>query len=49
MKYAVEVASCGLIYIPSFMKIGADIQARLRFCLRNLRGCNVGISDGSDL
>jgi hypothetical protein len=32
--------------ITSFMKIGAGIQAVLKFCLRNLRGCNVGITDG---
>jgi hypothetical protein len=48
MKYAVEVASCGMIYIPSFMKIGTGVQVILRFCLRNLRGCNVGITDGRD-
>jgi hypothetical protein len=29
------------------MNIDIDIQAILRFCLRNLRGCNVGIADGS--
>jgi hypothetical protein len=49
MKYVVEVASCGMIHIPSFMKTGTDIEAVLRFCLRNLRGCNVGITDGGDL
>jgi hypothetical protein len=48
MKYTAEMASDGLIYIPSFMKIGTGIQAILWFCL-NLRGCNVGITDGSDL
>jgi hypothetical protein len=31
--------------VPSFMKIGAGIRGILRFCLRNLRGCNVGIID----
>jgi hypothetical protein len=31
------------------MKNGAGIQAVLRFSLRNLRGCNVGIADGRDL
>jgi hypothetical protein len=44
--YAVEMASCGMIYLPSFMKIGTGVQAILRFCLRYLRGCIVGISDG---
>jgi hypothetical protein len=26
MKYAVEIGSSVMIYIPSFMKIGPDIQ-----------------------
>jgi hypothetical protein len=26
--------------LPSFMKTGIGVQAMLRFCLRNLRGCN---------
>jgi hypothetical protein len=29
------------------MKIGTGIQAILSFRLRNLRGCNVGNTDGS--
>jgi hypothetical protein len=37
--------SCGLIYTPSFMKIDADVQTILRFRLRNLKGCNVGVTD----
>jgi hypothetical protein len=43
------MASYGIIYIPSFIKIGIGVQAILRFCLGNLRGCNVGITDGSVL
>jgi hypothetical protein len=43
-KYAVDISSFLL-----FMKIGTGVQAVLRFCLRNLRGCNVGITDGKDL
>jgi hypothetical protein len=46
MKYAVDMVSCGVIYIPSFMKSGAGIQAILRFSLRNSRSCNVGSTDG---
>jgi hypothetical protein len=42
MEYAVEIASCGMICIQSFMKTGAG-------CLRNLRGYNVGIADWWDL
>jgi hypothetical protein len=38
-----------MIYIPSLMKIGLGFQAVLRFSLRNLRGCNVGITDVRDL
>jgi hypothetical protein len=37
------------VYIPSFMKIGTGIPAILRFCFRNLRGCDVGIPGGRDL
>jgi hypothetical protein len=44
--YAIDMASGGMIYIQSFMKIGTGVEAILRFCLRNLRGCNVGITDG---
>jgi hypothetical protein len=40
------MASDGIIYIPIFMKADAGVQAILRFILRNLRGCNVGITDG---
>jgi hypothetical protein len=49
MKCTVETRSGGKIYGPSFMKIGTDVQAMLRFCLRNLRGCNIGITDGKEL
>jgi hypothetical protein len=41
-----EMVSCGMIYIPSFMKISRGLQAILRFCLSNFKGCNVGIIDG---
>jgi hypothetical protein len=48
MGNAVEMTSCNMIYVRSFMKIGAGTQAILKFCLRNLRGCDVGITDGRD-
>jgi hypothetical protein len=38
-----------VIFLSSFMKIGLGVQAILRFFLRNLRGCNVGITNGRDL
>jgi hypothetical protein len=49
MNYSVETALCGMIYIPSMMKTGATIQTILRYCLRNLSVCNVGITDEKDL
>jgi hypothetical protein len=30
MKYAVEMGSGGMIYIPSFIKIGSSIQILIR-------------------
>jgi hypothetical protein len=49
IKYAVEMASGGMIYIPSFMTIVTSAQAILRFNLSKTRGSNVGITDGKDL
>jgi hypothetical protein len=44
-----EMASGGMIYLPSFMMIDTGVQAILRFRLIKLRGCNIGITDGRDL
>jgi hypothetical protein len=49
MLCAVEMVLCGMIYMPIFMKIGTGVQAILRFCLRNLRSCNIVITDGRAL
>jgi hypothetical protein len=49
IKYAIEMASDGLIYVPSFMEMGTGVQAILRFCFSTLRGCDVGIADGRDV
>jgi hypothetical protein len=47
--YAIDMASGGMIiYIPSFMKIGTGVQAILRLCLKDLRGCDVGITSGKE-
>jgi hypothetical protein len=43
------MASSGIIYISSFIKIGRGVEGRLRFCLRNLRYCNVGITNWEGL
>jgi hypothetical protein len=48
MKHAVEKASSGAIYVPSFMKIDTGVQAILRSDLRNLRGSNAGITNERD-
>jgi hypothetical protein len=48
MKCAVEMGSGGMINAQTFMKIGAGLQAILRFCPRNMRGCNV-ITNESNL
>jgi hypothetical protein len=34
MKYAVEVASCDMIYVPSFKIIGSGIQVILKLLLK---------------
>jgi hypothetical protein len=44
MKQAIEMTSCGMIYIPSFRKTSTCIQAVLRFCLGDLEN-----TDGRDL
>jgi hypothetical protein len=43
-----QMGSGGMIHIQCCMKIGTGIQAILRFCLSNLKGCNFGtrITDG---
>jgi hypothetical protein len=46
MIYVVDMASCGMIYIPSFIKISTVFRAILRLYLRNMRRCNVGITEG---
>jgi hypothetical protein len=49
MQSAVGMASCDTIYIWSFKKIGTGFQAILRLCLRSVRNCNIGITDGRGL
>jgi hypothetical protein len=49
MKYTAEMASDAMICISTFLKIGIGVQAIFGFCLRNSRGCNVGISKVKDL
>jgi hypothetical protein len=44
MKYTIEMVSCGMLHLPSFMKTGKGMQAVLRFCISNLNGCNVGVT-----
>jgi hypothetical protein len=49
MKRSVGTGSGVMTYIPTFMKTGRGVERILRFCLRNLKGCNVGITDGRDI
>jgi hypothetical protein len=49
MMYHVQMASCGLIFLPSFMKIGKCFRAIIRFGLSNMNDCNVGIIEGKKL
>jgi hypothetical protein len=48
-EVCLEMASYGLIYIPSVIKIGMGVQAILRLYLNSCRGCNVSIADGRGL
>jgi hypothetical protein len=45
----VEMPSHSMIFLLTFRKIGTGVQAILRFCPRNLRGSNVGITNGKEL
>jgi hypothetical protein len=45
----IELGSSGTMYKKGFMKIVVCVQAILKFRLRNMRGCNVGIIDGRGL
>jgi hypothetical protein len=38
MKCSIEISAGGMIYIPSFMKIGTGVEGTLRFCPSNLKG-----------
>jgi hypothetical protein len=49
MESVIEMASCDVIYKPRLMKIDADVQTILRFWLRTLIGCNVGIAEEKEL
>jgi hypothetical protein len=43
MMYAVEMGSCDMIYLLSFMNIDTSVQVIIRLGFRYLRGCSVGI------
>jgi hypothetical protein len=47
--YAVEMASCGMIYFTSLMKIGRGVHGTFTFFIGNLKDCNVGITDVREL
>jgi hypothetical protein len=41
--------SGGILYIQSVLEIGKNVEGILRFYLSNLKGRNIGITDGRDL
>jgi hypothetical protein len=49
VECAVEMGSSGMIYLPSFIKIVTGVEGILRFCISNLKGCNIGITGRRDL
>jgi hypothetical protein len=49
MKNAVDMDSGGKIFVSSFMKIGTGVQAISRIFLKDLRDCNIVITDERDL
>jgi hypothetical protein len=49
MKYAFRWRHVAWYTYQVSWRLVQAVQAVLRFCLRNLRGCNVGITDGGDL
>jgi hypothetical protein len=49
VKYAAEMASGGMIYIPSFMTIGLGIKVTLRLLLQQLESFSAAITDWKDL
>jgi hypothetical protein len=44
-----DMASYGIVFLSSFTKIGAGVQAILRHFLNNLNGCNIGVTVGNEL
>jgi hypothetical protein len=47
VKYAVKMASDGMVCIPSFMTIGLGIHVTLKLILRKLESFSAGITDGN--
>jgi hypothetical protein len=47
VKCTIEMGSGGMIYLPSFMKIGTGIE--VMSCLSQFKSCNFGITDRRDL
>jgi hypothetical protein len=49
MKYATEMASGGMMYIPSFITISSGAQVILRLLPQQFERQNVSITNGKDL
>jgi hypothetical protein len=48
MKYADQMASGAMMYMPSLITIISDIKEILRFILQQIGICNVGITNGEE-
>jgi hypothetical protein len=48
MRYSGEMVLNGIIYKLNIMKIGTGVEGILRSCLKYLKGCNIGTTDGND-
>jgi hypothetical protein len=51
MKCAIEIVSGGMIYsyIPNPVKTCTGVLAILRVWFSNMKGCNIGVTNGRDL
>jgi hypothetical protein len=49
MKCTVKMGSGDMTCVPIFMQIGTSVEEIFRFSFNNLKGSNVGVTDGRDL
>jgi hypothetical protein len=44
-EVCLEIASGGMIYVPSLLMTGTDVKAIFRFCFNNLREHGVDVTE----